>query len=162
MIAGRFSSLNCRNSKEIIFRQREKNSQELYWNDLNQVKFLGLLTASSFVLRTTFYPLGVIKTRLQIGDKLQKSTMNMMKKIVREEGLRRGFYRGYSVGISALLFEPVYMSTLELTRDLFNNNKPKWISKSQWDIITSSLAAASAALVQQTFLGIHKQLSFPQ
>ena len=137
----------------MLFRLREKNSQELYWHDLNQVKFLGLLTTSSLVLRTTFHPLGVIKTRLQTGDKLQKSTITMMKKIAREEGLRRGFYRAYSVSICALLFEPVYMSTLELTRHFFNNNKPNWISQSQWDAVTSSLAGATAALVQQTFLG---------
>ena len=132
---------------------REKNSQELYWHDLNQVKFLSLQAASSLVLRTTFHPLGVIKTRLQTGDKLQKSMIAMMKKIAREEGLRRGFYRAYSVSICALLLEPVYMSTLELTRHFFNHNQPQWISKSQWDAITSSLAGASAALVQQTFLG---------
>jgi hypothetical protein len=77
----------------------------------------------------------------------------MIKKIRIEEGIRRGFYRGYSVSLCALLFEPVFVGTLEITRTFLNNNKPKYISISQWDTINSSLSAGTAALVQQTFLG---------
>ena len=77
----------------------------------------------------------------------------MIKKIGIEEGIRRGFYRGYSVSLCALLFEPVFMTTLELTRHFLNNSKPNSLSINQWDTITSSLSPATAALVQQTFLG---------
>lgn len=133
-------------------RRIEKNSHQLYWHDLNKTKFFGLLTTSSFVLRTCFHPLALIKTHLQTQQKLEKSTYEMIKKIRLEEGLR-GFYRGYSVSICALLFEPVFMGTLEITRTFLNNNKPKSISKVQWDTLNSSLSAGTAALVQQTFLG---------
>ncbi len=77
----------------------------------------------------------------------------MIKQISFEEGIRRGFYRGYSVSLCALLFEPVFMGTLEMTRTFLNNNRPKYISISQWDTINSSLSAGTAALIQQTFLG---------
>ncbi|CAF3920471.1 unnamed protein product, partial [Rotaria sp. Silwood1] len=55
----------------------------------------------------------------------------MIKKISINEGIRRGFYRGYSVAILAIIFEPVFMGTLEITRNFLNNNQPKYISLSQ-------------------------------
>ncbi|CAF1340363.1 unnamed protein product [Rotaria sordida] len=140
------------NSELNDFGEREKNSHELYWHDLDKTKFLSLLSASSLVLRTCFHPLAVIKTRLQTDERPVKSTLEMMKKISIDEGIRRGFYRGYSVAILALVFEPVFMGTLEVTRTFLNNNQPKYISSSQWDTITSSLSAGTAALVQQTFI----------
>ncbi|CAF1141217.1 unnamed protein product [Rotaria sordida] len=142
------------NSELNDFGEREKNSHELYWHDLDKTKFLSLLSASSLVLRTCFHPLAVIKTRLQTDERPVKSTLEMMKKISIDEGIRRGFYRGYSVAILALVFEPVFMGTLEVTRTFLNNNQPKYISSSQWDTITSSLSAGTAALVQQTFIGL--------
>lgn len=80
----------------------------------------------------------------------------MIKNISVDESLRRGFYRGYSIAISAVLFEPIFMGTLEITRTFLNNHQPKSIdiSISKWDIITSSLSAGTAALVQQTFIGM--------
>ncbi|CAF4607797.1 unnamed protein product, partial [Rotaria sp. Silwood2] len=111
-----------------------------------------LLSTSSLVLRTCFHPLAVIKTRIQTEKTPVKSTSEMIKKIRIDEGIRRGFYRGYSVALLALLFEPVFMGTLEITRTFLNNNQPRFISISQWDIITSSLSAGTAALIQQSFL----------
>lgn len=133
--------------------KKEKNSHDLYWDDLNKTKFLCLLSTSSLVLRTCFHPLGLIKTRLQTEKGPVKSAIKMIRKISIEEGIRRGFYRGYSVSVIAVLFEPVFMGTLEITRHFLNNNKPKFILTSQWDILTSSLSPAIAALIQQTFIG---------
>jgi len=126
--------------------ERQKNSHELYWSDLDKIKFLSLLSTSSLVLRTCFHPLALIKTRIQTQEKVEKSIFEMIKKIRFEEGIRRGFYRGYSISLCALFFEPVFITTFELTRTFLNNNI------SQWDIINSSLSAATAATIQQTFL----------
>jgi len=60
--------------------ERIKNSHELYWYDLDKIKFLGLLSTSSLVLRTCFHPLAVIKTRLQTREKVEKCTFEMIKK----------------------------------------------------------------------------------
>jgi hypothetical protein len=133
--------------------EREKNSHELYWNDLNKIKFLGLLATNALILRTCFHPLALVKTRLQVGQKLDKTSFKLIKQIRFDEGIRRGFYRGYSVSLCALLFEPIFISTLEITRNFLNNNRPKYISISQWDTIITPLSAGTAALIQQTFLG---------
>jgi hypothetical protein len=121
---------------------------------LDQIKFLSLLSASSLVLRTCFHPLALIKTRLQTQEKGGKSTFQMAKQVFFHEGIRRGFYRGYSVSICGLLFEPVFMGTLEITRTFLNKNRPKSISISKWDTFTSSASAGTAALIQQTFIGM--------
>ncbi|CAF1507316.1 unnamed protein product [Adineta ricciae] len=135
------------------FKNREKNSHELYWNDLNKMKFLGLLSASSLVLRTCFHPLAVIKTRLQTQEKHSKlTTFQLGKQIFLNEKIRFGFYRGYSISLCALLFEPVFMVTLETTRSYLENRRPNSISLSQWNTLTSLSSAGTAALIQQTFL----------
>ncbi|CAF3417229.1 unnamed protein product [Rotaria sp. Silwood2] len=146
--------ISVNSETDYIGEEREKNSHQLYWHDLNKTKFLALLSTSSLVLRTCFHPLAVIKTRIQTEKTPVKSTSEMIKKIRIDEGIRRGFYRGYSVALLALLFEPVFMGTLEITRTFLNNNQPRFISISQWDIITSSLSAGTAALIQQSFLGM--------
>ncbi|CAF3656371.1 unnamed protein product [Rotaria sp. Silwood1] len=143
------------NGESLDIGEREKNSHQLYWNDLDKMKFLSLLSTSSFLLRTCFHPLAVIKTRIQTEQIPLKSKLEMIKKISINEGIRRGFYRGYSVAILAIIFEPVFMGTLEITRNFLNNNQPKYISLSQWDTINSSLSAATAALIQQTFIGMY-------
>jgi hypothetical protein len=127
---------------------------------LNKIKFLGLLSTSSLVLRTCFHPLALIKTRLQTRAKGGKSTFEMARQICFQEGIRRGFYRGYSISLCGLIFEPVFMGTLELTRTFLNNNRPKSISISQWDTFVSSASAGTAALVQQTFLGMLFVINF--
>lgn len=134
-------------------RDREKNSHEIHWHDLDQVKFLGLLSTCALISRTSFHPLAVIKTRLQTQGKGGKTTYTMAKDILLREGLRRGLYRGYSVSLSALLFEPVFMGTLETTRTFLSQRHPSFLSTSQWDTFTSSAAGGFAALLQQTFLG---------
>ncbi|UJR17967.1 hypothetical protein I4U23_004866 [Adineta vaga] len=140
-----------RKSNDII-EQREKNSHELYWNDLNKLKFLGLLSTSSLVLRTCFHPLAVIKTRLQTQENNSRSASQIRKQIYLHEKIRYGFYRGYSISFCALFFEPVFMTTLEITRTFLKNHRPRYISVSQWDTFTSLTSAATAALIQQTFL----------
>jgi hypothetical protein len=134
--------------------QREKNSHQLYWDDLDKIKFLGLLSTSGLILRTCFHPLALIKTRLQTEEKYSKSTFKMCKQVYINEGIRRGFYRGYSISICALLFDPLFPCTFEIIRNFLNNNRPNSISISQWDTFTSSTSPGIAALIQQTFLGM--------
>lgn len=121
---------------------------------MNKIRFLFLLSTSSFVLRTCSYPLALTKTRLQTRDKAGKSTFEMVKQIYSQQGIRSAFYRGYSVSICALIFEPIFIVTLEITRTFLHNNRPKSLSISQWDTFTSSASAGTAALLQQTFLGM--------
>lgn len=138
--------------------KREKNSHELYWNDLNKIKFLGLLTTSSLILRTCFHPIALIKTRLQTEEKSSKSPFKMAKQLYLNERLPRGFYRGYSVSLCALLFDPIFLGTLEITRTFLKTNRPNYISTSQWDNLTSSISAGTASVIQQTFVGMFSVL----
>jgi hypothetical protein len=122
---------------------------------LDKFKFLGLLSLSSFVFRTCFHPFALLKTRLQTKEKsIHLRTFEMAKDIYLKEGTKRAFYRGYSVSLCALLFEPLYMSTLEITRTFLNNNRHQSISQSQWELLTSSVSGGTAALIQQSFIGI--------
>ncbi|CAF3080177.1 unnamed protein product [Rotaria socialis] len=129
---------------------RERNSHELYWDDLNKGKFLSLLTASSLVVRTCFHPLGLIKVRLQTGTNGSISTAHMIKQIWYREGPVRGFYRGFPLSLSSLIFEPVFTGILEQMRTVLKNNRPNQISSAQWDIITGTLSGCIAALIYQS------------
>ncbi|CAF1561542.1 unnamed protein product [Rotaria magnacalcarata] len=129
---------------------RERNSHELYWDDLNKGKFLSLLTASSLVVRTCFHPLGLIKVRLQTSTNGGLSTVHMIKQIWYKEGSLRGLYRGFPISLSSLIFEPVFTGILEQMRTVLKNNRPNQISSSQWDIITGTLSGCVAALIYQS------------
>jgi hypothetical protein len=126
----------------------------LYWDDLDKIKFLGLLSTSSLILRTCFHPLALMKTRIQTEEKYSKSIFKMSKQVYINEGIRRGFYRGYSISICALLFEPLFPIIFETTRNFLKNNRPHYISISRWDTFTSSTSPGIAVLIQQTFLGM--------
>ncbi|CAF2841426.1 unnamed protein product [Rotaria sp. Silwood2] len=129
---------------------RERNSHELYWDDLNKAKFLSLLTASSLVVRTCFHPLGLIKIRLQTRAKGGLSTVYMIQQVWCKEGPIRGFYRGFPISLCSLIFEPVFTAALEKTRTILKSNRPSSITHSQWDIITSTLSGCTATLIYQS------------
>ncbi|CAF2630199.1 unnamed protein product [Rotaria sp. Silwood2] len=131
-------------------RIRERNSHELYWDDLNKAKFLSLLTASSLVVRTCFHPLGLIKIRLQTRAKGGLSTVYMIQQVWCKEGPIRGFYRGFPISLCSLIFEPVFTAALEKTRTILKSNRPSSITHSQWDIITSTLSGCTATLIYQS------------
>ncbi|CAF0968622.1 unnamed protein product [Rotaria sordida] len=129
---------------------RERNSHELYWNDLDQGKFLSLLAASSLVVRTCFHPLGLVKIRLQTAAKGGLSTVKMIQQVWYKEGPIRGFYRGFPISLGSLIAEPIFTGTLEKKRTILKSNRPSQIAHSHWDIITSTLSGCTAALIYQS------------
>lgn len=61
---------------------------------LDKKKFFPLSIVSSFTVRTTLYPLTLVKTRLQIqkGTEVYRGTWDAFQKIVKYEGAR-GLYK---------------------------------------------------------------------
>ena len=76
---------------------------ELHMMDKSKYYPLALVTGT--LIRTTLYPLGLVKTRLQVQNKktFYNGTWDAFKKITRVEGMR-GLYRGYWV--NSLLIIP--------------------------------------------------------
>ncbi|CAF1377641.1 unnamed protein product [Adineta ricciae] len=127
-----------------------KNSHEIYWCDLDKEKFLSLLFASSFVSRTCFHPLGLIKVRLQARKTGDISTLGIIRDIWHNERFPQGFYRGFPISLGSLFFEPIFTTTLEQTRTILKMTQPKSISHSQWNILTSLISSGVATLIYQT------------
>lgn len=59
------------------------------WEMLDKKKFFPLSIASSFTIRTTLYPLTLVRTRLQVqrGTEIYKGTWDAFKKIYKYEGI---------------------------------------------------------------------------
>ncbi|CAF3597107.1 unnamed protein product [Rotaria sp. Silwood1] len=129
---------------------RQRNSHELYWDDLNKGKFLTLLAASSLVVRTCFHPLGLVKIRLQTAAKGDISTAKMIQQVWYKEGPIRGFYRGFPISLGSLIFEPIFTGTLEKIRTILKSNRPSPIAHYQWDIISNTLSSCTATLIYQS------------
>ncbi|CAF3514010.1 unnamed protein product [Rotaria sp. Silwood1] len=129
---------------------RQRNSHELYWDDLNKGKFLTLLAASSLVVRTCFHPLGLVKIRLQTAAKGDISTVKMIQQVWYKEGPIRGFYRGFPISLGSLIFEPIFTGTLEKIRTILKSNRPSPIAHYQWDIISNTLSSCTATLIYQS------------
>jgi solute carrier family 25 protein 44 len=135
------------------------DSHSLYWDDLNQPKFLGLLAGSALAIRCVFYPLGLIKTRMQTTqNKVHfNSTFSALRTVVRNEGFAAGLYRAFAFNCIGLALEPVFIGTLEYSRMLMkqyysrNQQKIKMEAK-HFDTLTSLCSGGIASVAQQSFL----------
>ncbi|CAF1217690.1 unnamed protein product [Didymodactylos carnosus] len=120
------------------------NSHSLYWSDLDKPKFLSSMVVCAFNMKCLFYPIGLIKTRMQTQQKY-RHTFDAIRTILLKEGGFKGLYRGFSFNLYSLILEPVYIGTLESTRTILMNKK--------WSKTTTSFCAGGAAsLCQQIFL----------
>ena len=66
------------------------------WEMLDKKRFFPLSIASSFTIRTTLYPLTLVRTRLQVqrGNEIYKGTWDAFKKIYKYEGIL-AFFKKY-------------------------------------------------------------------
>jgi len=81
------------------------NIQVIELNMMDKSKYYPLALLSGACIRTTLYPLSLVKTRLQVQNKkiLYNGTWDAFKKITQREGVK-GLYRGY--WINSLLIVP--------------------------------------------------------
>ena len=105
------------------------------------------MTATSLVLRTSFHPFGLLKIRLQTAKKSNFSTFQIARSVWRDHGLIRGLYRGFSVSVSTVIFEPVFTVVLEQTRTTLYGDRPSQLTPSQWDMITNALSSGGLVCV---------------
>ena len=143
---------------------RRLDSHSLYWDDLNQPKFLSLITAFYLGLRLCVYPATVIKTRQQAhvplpgvpeGDTaMKKSIVNVFRQTWRVGG-PRAVYQAFTWNVIGLPVDPLYIGSMEYTRQWLN----QWLRRNegsvpkQWeDLFVTLTAGGAAAVVQQTLM----------
>jgi len=121
------------------------------WKDLNKWKFYTFMPAISITAHSIYYPAALVKTRIQTatatGDVQYKSTRDAFRSIYRSEGVK-AFYKGFGISLIGLLNGPIYMTTLEITKEKIDTFAKTFIASEQTcAFIASSVGAATALLV---------------
>jgi len=143
------------NGESSVISTSTSSNKDIGWKDLNKWKFYGFMPATSLVAHSLYYPAALVKTRIQTatttGDAQYKSTRDAFRSIYRSEGFR-GFYKGFGVSIIGLLNGPIYMTTLEITREKVGIFAKRFIPSEQTVAFLSfSLGASSALIVVTSF-----------
>lgn len=117
------------------------------WEMLDKKKFIPLSIASSFTVRTSLYPLTLVKTRLQIqkGNEIYKGTWDAFRKIVKYEGFK-GLYKGFWINMFSIVSGAFYVLTYENVRHLLQVNN---ITDSR---LRALIGGGCASLVGQTII----------
>ena len=143
---------------------RHLDSHSLYWDDLNQPKFLSLITAFYLGLRLCVYPATVIKTRQQAhvplpgvaegSTAMKRSIVNVFRQTWKVGG-PRAVYQAFTWNIIGLPVDPLYIGSMEYSRQWLH----RWMARNegsvpkQWeDLFVTLTAGGAAAVVQQTFM----------
>ena len=143
---------------------RKLDSHSLYWDDLNQPKFLSLITAFYLGLRLCVYPATVIKTRQQAhvplpgvpeGDTaMKKSIVNVFRQTWKVGG-PRAVYQAFTWNVIGLPVDPLYIGSMEYTRQYLH----RWLERNEGrvpkkfeDLFVTLTAGGAAAVVQQTLM----------
>jgi solute carrier family 25 protein 44 len=91
--------------------------EDIGWDKLDKKKFF--LSSTVFILsvRALVYPIGLIKTRMQvIRDQQYRNSYDAFKKILKNEG-PRGLYKGLSASLFGVLpAQAAYITTYEITK----------------------------------------------
>ena len=111
------------------------------WEDLNKARLWVLMPIGSLTVRAIFYPITLIKTRLQASE-VYRGTLHAFRSILRDEGVS-ALYKGFSVSLLGLFIGPIYISTLEASKSLLISWAPD-DSASQMAVPMLSGACASA------------------
>ncbi|XP_067942111.1 solute carrier family 25 member 44-like [Watersipora subatra] len=114
---------------------------------MDKSKYYPLALVSGTLIRTTLYPLGLVKTRLQVQNKktFYNGTWDAFKKISRIEGVR-GLYRGYWVNSLLVFPQMSYITVYEGTRQWLQDHS---IESTQ---LKSFLSGGCASVASQTFV----------
>nr|CAG4636299.1 EOG090X08ST [Eubosmina coregoni]SVE69892.1 EOG090X08ST [Eubosmina coregoni] len=117
------------------------------WEMLDKKKFFPLSIASSFTIRTTLYPLTLVRTRLQVqrGTEIYKGTWDAFKKIYKYEG-GKGLYKGFFVNVFSIVSGAFYVLTYENVRHILQANN---VTDTK---LRALLGGGSASLVAQTII----------
>lgn len=113
---------------------------------MDKQKYFPLTMVSGFSVRGILYPIGLIKTRLQIqkGNSVYKGTFDAFYKITKYEGAS-GLYRGFWVNCLTILPSVAYIASYESMRNYmlehtaFTDNK-----------VRSFVAGGLASIIGQT------------
>lgn len=116
------------------------------WNMLDKRKFIPLSMMSSFSSRCCFYPLTLIKTKIQMQHKndIYSGMFDAAFKIYKSEGAR-GLYKGFWISSTHILTGVFYISTYEGIRHLLSHYELS--SKSR-----ALIAGGCASLIGQTLV----------
>nr|CAG4646380.1 EOG090X08ST [Macrothrix elegans] len=117
------------------------------WEMLDKKKFFPLSIASSFAVRTTLYPLTLVKTRLQIqrGTEVYRGTWDAFRQIVKYEGFK-GLYKGFWVNMFSIVSGAFYVLTYENVRHILQVNNVKDSR------VRALIGGGCASLVGQTII----------
>lgn len=104
----------------------EYDYDQIAFRDLNKLQFYSLMTGFALSIRCLTYPMTLIKTRQQTqqfnissSQPHNLSIHKSIRAIIDREGVR-GLYRGLRLNLVTLSVSPVYITTLEMTRDALN------------------------------------------
>ncbi|MES1908728.1 MAG: hypothetical protein MHM6MM_001604 [Cercozoa sp. M6MM] len=127
--------------------------RDVQYSQLDKRKFYTVLPASTVGLRTILYPLSLVRTRLQTSDAGEyRNAWHCFRTVLRNEGFR-GLYKGLFVNLSSSAITPIYVTTLEMTRQVYTRTLSNLYDA---PALTSSagavMAGASASAVSQCFI----------
>ena len=113
---------------------------------MNRSKYYQLTAASGVMIRSILYPIGLIKTRLQIqtGKEVYKGMFDAMYKIPKNEGIA-GLYRGFWFNSLQVIPSLLYITTYEHVRNYMNEHTSLTESR-----IRSLIAGGMASIAGQT------------
>eukprot|EP00898_Chlorokybus_atmophyticus_P007189 jgi/Chlat1/7471/Chrsp6S07476 len=127
---------------------------EVNWDKLDKQKFFVVGTALFTGLSAVLYPITVVKTRMQVlnGDGLQPrstSTLRTVQQIARIEGAA-GFYKGFTTVImGSIPARVVYLSILEVMKDVVGKLMPPGINEVTSAGITNAVAGLTSSMATQ-------------
>lgn len=113
---------------------------------MDKPKYYQLTATSGMIIRSVLYPIGLVKTRLQIqtGKEVYKGMFDAMYKIPKSEGIA-GLYRGFWFNSLQVIPSLFYITTYEHVR--FYINEYATINDSH---IRSLIAGGMASIAGQT------------
>lgn len=114
---------------------------------MNKWKYYRLLCLSSVTIRSILYPIGLIKTRLQIqmGKEVYKGMWDAMYKIPKTEGMS-GLYRGFWCNSLQFIPSMMYIVTYDHVRQYMKDYTTLTNSS-----VRALIAGGTASIVGQTF-----------
>ncbi|KNC96345.1 uncharacterized protein SPPG_08246 [Spizellomyces punctatus DAOM BR117] len=125
---------------------------DISWDRLDKPRFFAWGTVCFLAVRSLTYPVSLVKTRVQVGNKRQRfQSIKMLSKIVRLEGVR-ALYQGFTVtALGTLPGQMIYLSAMESTKLVVSTTCRKMLG---WDenrtaLVSGLLGGGVASLSTQ-------------
>ena len=92
----------------------KKNFDNLKYSDLNKAKFYTYLPISQFIMRCCVYPLGLIKTRMQVfsSSPNYSNIRHGLLHVFKNEGGIRGLYKGFTASVISIPAGPIFLTIM--------------------------------------------------